>query len=363
MLIKKPVLAYCISGHGFGHGVRAVSLFPYLAPYFEIHLITSLPEQFFKEEGMGACVLHKLDFDSACVQKNSIQVDIPATLHRARLMLQARSALLEELVKIYKQIDASLVLSDVGALPLAAAYQLTLPGLLMGNFTWADIYSDYEKEYPDFTPILEALQADYARASGYFFLTPGLTEYMPPPPNLKYVGMLARQGKNKKSEFAQRYGMDGDKKWCLVYLGNYGLDHIHGENLELLTDWEFFGVYPFPGNPKNYFLIDKEQNLFYPDLTASSDVILGKLGYGLLAECMYIGKPVIYFERFNFCEQAMLETVVTDLQMGVKVDWTCLEKMHLSEVLGQALTLHPKSHPALAGKIIAQELLQALSRE
>lgn len=46
---------------------------------------------------------------------------------------------------------------------------------------------------------------------------------------------------------------------------------------------------------------------YVPDLIHLADVVLGKLGYGFVSECLTMGTPLIYVPRQNWPEERFLE--------------------------------------------------------
>jgi len=51
------------------------------------------------------------------------------------------------------------------------------------------------------------------------------------------------------------------------------MDGIPWKNIEKFGDWEFFGLYPLPGAPRNFHLIAKE-SFRYQDCIASADAMI-----------------------------------------------------------------------------------------
>ncbi|KAF9073444.1 hypothetical protein BDP27DRAFT_1391015 [Rhodocollybia butyracea] len=60
--------------------------------------------------------------------------------------------------------------------------------------------------------------------------------------------------------------------------------------------------------PANFYLAPKD--VYMPDLTAIADVLLGKLGYGTVAECIDAGTPMVYISRPLFIEELGLRILL-----------------------------------------------------
>lgn len=48
-------------------------------------------------------------------------------------------------------------------------------------------------------------------------------------------------------------------------------------------------------------------NSYVPDLVYAADVVLGKIGYGFVSECISTGTPLVYVPRQHWPEEQYLE--------------------------------------------------------
>ncbi|KAJ3996864.1 hypothetical protein F5050DRAFT_1807381 [Lentinula boryana] len=69
--------------------------------------------------------------------------------------------------------------------------------------------------------------------------------------------------------------------------------------------------------PENFYLAPKD--VYMPDLTAIADVLLGKLGYGTVAECIDAGTPMVYVSRPLFIEELGLRVLLKKEGVGVEM--------------------------------------------
>ncbi|KAJ3914180.1 hypothetical protein F5877DRAFT_92869 [Lentinula edodes] len=69
--------------------------------------------------------------------------------------------------------------------------------------------------------------------------------------------------------------------------------------------------------PENFYLAPKD--VYMPDLTAVADVLLGKLGYGTVAECIDAGTPMVYVSRPLFVEELGLRVLLENEGVGVEM--------------------------------------------
>ncbi len=325
-------LAFFLTAHGFGHGVRQSAFIHALPREVEVTLFTDLPAGFFGEELDRPFRHVSLTLDCGCLQPDNTRVDVAATLARYRELDAERNRLIDAAAGALADVGAEFVIGDAPPLAFPAARAAGLPSWAVCNFSWTDIYRPYLRAHPDFAPVWERMRADYAVADRHVRLTPFTgdplcTDTVP-------VGMLTRPGKPSKEELARRLGIDPTKRWCLIYLGNYGLPGIPWKKLESFSEWHFLGLYPC-GNAANFTHIRKDPSLRYADLTASADLVLGKLGYGLVTECAALGTPVLYLGREDFCEFEALQDFLHERKLGEQIPLRDLLALNLEPYLAR----------------------------
>ncbi len=340
MVFQRPKhLAYFISGHGFGHGVRSSAIINALPSETKVTVFTSLPEGFFREEirrPAGTFELKPCEIDCGCIQPDTLHVDVRATLAAYADIEVCRESLIAQFSQQLKEIGADSVVGDIAPLAFPIAKAAGLPSTAICNFAWTDIYQPYLAGYPGFAEVLRAMSADYAQANFQIRLEPyhGLP-FSQWGVASESVGMLARKGRVQRESLAKRFGLDSAKKWALVYIGNYGLGGIDWLRLESFEDWQFMGLYDLEG-AKNYRRLEKSPDFSYADLTASADAILGKLGYGLVTEALAHGKPVIFPGRSDFAEFDTLKQALEGKGIGREIPVESLREMQLKAFLDWA---------------------------
>jgi L-arabinokinase len=300
-------IAYFVTSHGYGHGVRAATIANALSPEIKITFRTSLPETFFKEELKRSFNLVPAHFDCGCIQSDSVTVDIKRTLETYTLIAQKNRLLLQNEIGWCREQNVDCIVSDITPFAFEIAAKLGIPSVAVSNFTWYDIYKDYCSVVPEFQPYLEEMLEQYKKADLLLALTPALEmEYFRKNESVPIIGRI---GNSIKKEIYKKYNIASDKKTGLIYIGDFGMDGASWEKLEGYHDWVFLGLHPLAGNPDNFRLIDK--HVFrYQDLTASVDIVISKLGYGVVSECFLNGTPLIYLPRENFVEYPVLEKAV-----------------------------------------------------
>jgi hypothetical protein len=345
-------IAYFLSGHGFGHGVRNSAVIEALPPEVAVDIYTSLPESFFGDELHRPFRVIPCEIDCGCLQTDTVEVDVEGTLARYLEIESRRKEHVAHYAPILRASGADLVIADTPPLALAIAKAAGVPAWCVCNFTWLDIYADYVVKHPRYLEMFQRMQADYSLADRHIRIFPFMqgdaaleaagVAALPAEP----VGMVCRPGRPRREEFARRFGLDPDKQWCLIYVGSFGLDGVDWKRLSAYPDWEFLGLFPLHGAPASYKHLKKDLSFRYADLNASCDLVLGKLGYGLVAECLAQAKPVLFLGRKDFSEFAMLKHVVEERGLGREIPLARFLKADFGGDL-EALTRH-RQEPMMA---------------
>ena len=142
-------LAVYVTSHGFGHLNRTSAVLNEVPADVPI-TIKSHQTLFahWRERLRRPADLKAFVCDAGAVNPpgDSAATDCPATLAlAARVHDEALLRLDDEVERLVRQEPAA-VLCDAPALPLLAARRANIPGFLMSNFTWADIYAPYARQ-------------------------------------------------------------------------------------------------------------------------------------------------------------------------------------------------------------------------
>jgi hypothetical protein len=336
-------IAFFLTGHGFGHGVRNASLIDSLPPEVEVIIFSSLPESFFREELEHSWRLIPCELDCGTLQKDTVEVDVEGSLACYLSLESRRGEAIGRFSPLLRSLGVDLVIGDAPPLAFPIARAAGVPAWALYNFTWLDIYRPYMDRFPEYLPMLDRMEKDYAQADLRLRIFPALQS--PPSGPLEDLGLLCKTGESRREEFARKFSLDPARKWCLVYVGSFGLEGVAWRDLARFTDWEFIGLYPLAGAPSNYKCIRGERGFRYADLTASCDLILGKLGYGLVAGCLSMGKPVLFLGRKDFAEYAMLKALVEERGLGMEVPLEAFLRLDIGE---QLRTLSSRRFPLMA---------------
>ena len=348
--------AYYISGHGYGHYARSIPVLQQLVADFNVHIKSEIPESLFTQ-CLGETFHHWTQpVDTGCQHSSSLKVDAEETFRKFKAFQGLAPINAEKIWLQENQVD--MVLSDIASMPVKAAHDLGIPSILIGNFTWHDIYSHLpgaEKQ----KPLLQTLAEEYASADLHILPQCHL------PPTLirksKEVGFLAQKGQVIRNDIEQHLNLSfSGKTLVFIYLGEYGAGSVLWENLSQHKNCLYLTRDLIePSVPGLYILDDR---FSFPDLIASVDVVLTKGGYSTLGSAFASHKPVITCGRQDFHEFEAIREYLLKTQTGVIITDEDFYQGNWQAAIKAALSLTVKDKVPLNGEIeILETVRQILS--
>lgn len=352
-------IAYYITNHGYGHGVRSCDIIRALTernPQATIHIITGLPADFLLNRLPGCNVeIHARSFDFGMEQLDSVRVDVPKTLEKISALYENESELLHSETAWLQQHHIDVAVSDIPAIPLQAAHEAGIRAVAVGNFSWAWIYEEFIDQDPAWRNIIDRMNAAY-RLADYLIRIP-FAEPMEVFSNQYPVGLLARPGAPDRDRLAVLSGADPTKKWILLSFTTLEWDDAALHRVTQLEDYAFFTVRPLEWDASNIFAIDREAFLV-ADLFATVDAVLTKPGFGALSECVANQRPMIYVEREQFREYPVLEAALKTYLTHVHIPSEKLYAGDLAAALNAVWTAPPpREQLAPGGDLAAADLI------
>ncbi len=308
---NKRRIAYYVTAHGYGHGVRSCDIIRALAdgyPDLHVTIVSDLPLSFFNNRlEKGPWSLRPGSFDLGMVQLDSIRVNVPASLERVLQLYEQRSGLIAQEREFLREHEIGLVVVDIPGIPLEAAELCGIPCIAVGNFSWDWIYSAYERDDPRWTPVVRLFREEYARAD--LLLRLPFSPLMNAFRRVTDIPLVASPGRSHRDELAALTGADPGREWILISFAALEWGDEALDNVERLGDSEFFTVRPLEWRRVNIHPVSRDQ-IRFPDIVASMDAVITKPGFGILSDCVVNDKPVIYADRSDFIEYEVLEAAI-----------------------------------------------------
>ncbi len=308
---KSLSIAYYVSSHGYGHGVRSCNIIRAinkLYPQITVHVITRLPLEFLSSHiGSSRNPVRADSFDTGMVQLDSIRVDVEASLARIEELYSRREELVRKECAFLKDSSINLVVVDIPAIPLESAALLGIPRLAVGNFSWDWIYSEFVERDSRWISMVEIFREEYAKTD--LLLRLPFYDAMSAFPRVEDIPLVASPGKARRDEIGRITGCDPAKKWILLSFTSLEWNDEALDRVEQIEDYEFLTILPLKWTRRNIRHLDRGQ-VSFSDVIASADVVVSKPGFGILSDCIVNRKPLIYADRKDFLEYAILEAAI-----------------------------------------------------
>jgi hypothetical protein len=354
-------IAYYISAHGYGHGVRSCDIVRsllQLRPELHLILVTDLPQEFLANRLAPAGFEYRqAAFDVGMIQLDSIRADIPATLERVQRLAVLRPELIRAEAEFITRRNVRLVVADIPSIPLESAAAADIPGVAVGNFSWDWIYSAHTAQDERWRKVTHAFAEGY-RQSRLLLRLPFHAE-MEVFPRIEDIPLLAAPGCVRREEIAGLTGARPEIPWVLLAFTSLDWDETALRGVERLTGYEFFTVPPLGWQRRNMHAVDPNA-IRFSDVLCSCDMVVSKPGYGILSDCAVNRKPLIYTDRQGFAEYPILEKALRRFFRSAYLPSERLYRGDLRQAL-EAIAQAPEPKETLScggGAVAARRLLE-----
>ena len=310
---RPPNVACFATSHGFGHATRAVAILRTLAqnaPGLTVNLFSALPDWFWAENLSPEIPYHahQLETDVGLVQKSPFEHDLDQTITRLERFLSFDDEALEDTRKTLRDTQPDLILCDVSPLGLVLGKELGIPTVLVENFTWDWIYGAYLDEEPRFEPFVERLHELFQSADLRIQTEPmceriELFPLVPP---------IYREFREPPDRILDQLGLPPDSRYLLVTTGGIPQDFSFLDKLKNRKDLHFVitGNFSRLERADNLILLPHRSGFHFPDLVRASCGVVGKVGYGTVAETWGSKVPLLAVYRENFRESKPIRNFV-----------------------------------------------------
>lgn len=353
------LLRYFITGHGLGHASRACQVLQALRarhPTVRCDVVSDAASWFLADNLPAGVPVAARTLDVGVRQLDSLVMQPAATIAACRHLQAEAPGLIAAEADRLRRDGVALVVTDVAALPCAAAASAGIPAVILSNFTWDWIYEEFLADYPELAPII-AWQRDCYRQAALALRLP----FHGPMPVARVIDlpMVARRASLPAATVRRRLGLGDTRRLALLSFGGFGLQAAPLAGLAQLTGWTVLAEPQLAaGHPQLHPL---PEGIAYPDLVNAADAVITKPGYGIVAECLAHRTPVIYTSRGNFREQAALIVALERYGRAVAIDNEQLRRGDLKDALERVLALpQPAEAPAANGADMAADHLAQL---
>lgn len=203
--MSQPSVYIAVTGHGFGHAVRTVTIaskLQQLAPEISLIFVTVAPQWLLESYLKTDFSYRPRIFDVGVIQSDSLTMDKQATLEKMQQIIASEREIIAEEVEFIRQQEVRLILADVPALAVAIAQEAGIPCWTVSNFGWDYIYSHWGKPFAEVTNWIK----NYYQQSDHLFRLP-LCEPMSAFPNITDVGLIGDQPYYAREELRQKFNL------------------------------------------------------------------------------------------------------------------------------------------------------------
>ena len=125
-------------------------------------------------------------------------------------------------------------------------------------------------------------------------------------PEIRDIPLIARRAKRSREETRTALGLGADEKVVLISFGGLGIAGIDKDGLSRYGDITFLTFSEDLANQPNVHYLPPKTT-YHPDIVQAADLVLAKMGYGIVTECIVHQIPIAYPPRKDFPEQSVLE--------------------------------------------------------
>lgn len=355
---------YYVSGHGYGHARRSAEIIRALLQRdhdVTVHVRTSAPSFIFDTIGEPRAVYQESDIDTGVVERDPLNLDIPATLARFRALLDRGPSLVDAEAESLKRVNAELILADVPFLAGDVSAKVGVPCIAVSNFTWDYILEPWVASDAD-RWLLEKIGAAYSKMTGLVRLPFGHE-------NSRFsrivdVPLVANRSRRSREDILGGLGL-GDDPRPRVLIGMRGgvsAEALHGAASNAR---ELLFINPFNRTdanlPDNVLSVNcAGAGFHFADLTSVSDVVISKLGYGIVADCIAARARLLWPRRHDFREDATTEAqsrrYIAHRELPKNDFYSGNWKPHLDALLAQSIPSEKArlDGPEVAAKVISE---------
>ncbi|MXY25940.1 MAG: hypothetical protein F4Y45_15660 [Acidobacteria bacterium] len=367
-----PAVAFYISGHGFGHASRQTEIIRALRrrrPDVQVAIRTPAPRWMFDRSLGERCDFEAIQTDTGMVQRDSLTIDVAASIVRARDFHRSLDARAEAEAARLTVEPVDLVVGDIPPLASAAAARAGVPAVVVGNFTWDWIYAGYEETTELAPALVDTIREAYASADQAWRLPlhGGFETF--DGDRLVDIPLVARRSERSPADVRRQLGLPTDRILVLCAFGRYGVGPIDWVRLSELRDCHTVattgGPAPMAEEAPSCAVttLDEawmaQQAIAYEDLVAAVDVVATKPGYGIVSECAANGTAMIYTERGRFPEYDVLVAGMEGLLRTAFIERDDLFAGRWQASIERALAQPLPGTPPLDGAEVAARMIDA----
>ena len=349
------VIAYYVSGHGFGHARRTAQVLRTLAgmrPDVRVIVRTTAPAALFKGLSNATVSGPPGPIDAGVVERDTLSIDPAASMRRLAEIVAQREAIVAGEAQFPRECGAGLVVADIPFLAADAAEGAGLDCIGVANFTWDWIFQPYATATTQ--PLIDEIRKSHRKMRCLLHLPLGheVSAFR----EVIEVPLLANRARQDRRGTLDLLGIDSNdarRRVLIAMRGGLSPQTLHraaGESPEML----FLVNQPISGGPPNLRTLVPGAD--FTEALAACDAVVSKLGYGILSDCIANGVALLFPPRSGFREDEISRAVCPQYMRMRELPAPDFNGgrwgTHLSALLAQPLA--PKQMRTDGDQIVAQ---------
>jgi Glycosyl transferase family 1 len=357
-------ILYYITGHGYGHAVRASQVVRRLLETrsdLTVHIRTTAPDWLFYDP-LSRVVYTSEAVDIGIIQADSLEMNISETLKACQAVHNNLPRLIEQETTFVRDHGIDLILGDIPPLGFEIAAQASIPSAAISNFTWSWIYRAYSRQYPEFLSLVDEMEGFYRKATLALALpySCGMDVF----PKREAIPWITRRSVLTKEEARSKFRLPNSPTIVLLSFGGFGLERLPWDKLKRLREFFFIATGDTTKRNGNVLVLSSIQRR-YEDLLRAVDVVVTKPGYGIVADAIAHQVPILYTDRGEFPEYPFLVRALVELATSEYITQEDLLAGNMGAYLNRLLAKKRKwpSVPLDGAMIAARIILTLLDRQ
>jgi len=310
--MSKTILFY-VSGHGYGHARRTAQIIKALQgrrPDMDVHVRSTAPPRIFAP--LPAERIFPAQIDAGMAEDDALTINPAATLLRLEELIGRREAVVAQESAVVRALRPGLIVADVPFMAGHLAEAAGVPCIAISNFTWdwicEPLFAGNPRYADRFARVLPVIRDGYAKMHGALQLPfGGLSEVLKP---VVQAPLVAARSRLEKAMILSRAGLDPAEPRPRVLIGMRGGLPDSTVVAAAADAGDFLFISPEAtapaGCPPNLRAIPTGPALDFTDLVSISHVVVSKLGYGTVAECIAGGTRMLWPRRSGFREDEVM---------------------------------------------------------
>lgn len=314
-MIKGKTIAFFISDHGFGHDSRNIPIIRYiLEATKDIRIIIKTGKnqgQFIRDlvgdfNGRVTYFFEAMDM-GLVLKKNSLDVDSEKLEEKVQDYISSFEEKVSKENEFLHYNNVNLIVSDIVPWIFKCANELSIPSILISNFTWVEIYKEYLSN-----EICDKYIDCYKLADKALFYELYMEEMKDYIKNYEKVSLCSRDFDLEKADKIKR-----SFKRPIVYISVGRAVALKDEVDVSSLNYDFIVTDGIRLSGDNVHYLDKETPNTQ-DYLIASDFIITKAGFGTISEALLGKKKIAVLSRDNVAEDR--NTIKKLVGMGLTIE-------------------------------------------